>query len=388
MFHSVGNVNSSWSRRYLSINWRHFEHFCIYLKKQHYETLSLEEWYQYQDNKNSKSRTKTLVLTFDDGYLDNWVFAYPILKKYGLKGTIFINPEFVEPSGEPRANLEDCWTGRKGIHELESSGFLNWAEILLMDKNGVLDVQSHTMSHNFYFKSTKIIDFYIGQKEYDWMAWFYRPDRKPFYITKDQRNMVPYGTPVFEYGRSLGIRRFFPADNLNRFAIEFYDRSVKTDKLQKENLKQDFIKICNHFLDENASAGRWETEQETEKRYRYELFESKKIIEEKLNKKVEFLCWPGGGYNELSVKLSKEARYKASTLASKESINDIDNSGSYKRIPRFGLSSNIHTPKNIYALPYNAALVHWYKSLEVSIIYKIPIKFFSIIYKVWDKLIN
>ena len=47
---------------------------------------------------------KDIVLTFDDGYLDNWVFAYPLLEKYNLRGTIFVNPEFVDPSLEIRAN--------------------------------------------------------------------------------------------------------------------------------------------------------------------------------------------------------------------------------------------------------------------------------------------
>ena len=33
---------------------------------------------------------KPVVITFDDGYRDNYLYAYPILQKYGLKGTIFV----------------------------------------------------------------------------------------------------------------------------------------------------------------------------------------------------------------------------------------------------------------------------------------------------------
>jgi peptidoglycan/xylan/chitin deacetylase (PgdA/CDA1 family) len=387
MFHSIGCVNSSWSRNYLTIEWRHFESFCEYLVNNKIETLTLEEWYVFDPDLNTSSSRKKVVLTFDDGYLDNWVYAYPILKKYNLKGTIFINPEFVDPSEEPRANLDDYWKKEKSFHELKFLGFLNWAEIRLMDESKILDVQSHSMSHNFYFKNSQIIDIYTGQRKYDWMAWNYNPVRKPFYMNEDQRKMVPYGTPIFEFGRALSLRRFLPSEDLNQFAVDFYKQSVANSKDKTETFKQDFIAICDSFIANNTSALKRETDQEMELRYRYELFESKKIIEENLNKNVEFLCWPGGGYNELSIKLSIEAGYKASTLASSEDIGNLDNSILYKRIVRFGLSPNIHTPKKVYVIPYNKALVHWYKLRENSI-YKIPVKCFSITFKIWDKFFN
>lgn len=67
---------------------------------------------------------KPVLITFDDGYLDNYTNAFPILKKYGLKATIFIIPAFT------------------GVYP----NYLNWDQIKEMEQE-VFTVESHTLSH-------------------------------------------------------------------------------------------------------------------------------------------------------------------------------------------------------------------------------------------------
>lgn len=67
---------------------------------------------------------KPVLITFDDGYQDNYVFAYPILKRYGLKATIFLI------------------SGR-----VETPRHLNWSEIEEMRLSGLVDFGAHTESH-------------------------------------------------------------------------------------------------------------------------------------------------------------------------------------------------------------------------------------------------
>lgn len=349
MFHSVGNESGEWYRNWLSVSLNHFDIFCKYLAKKKYQTGFLEDWYKAQNNQSVDSN-KQIILTFDDGYLDNWVYVYPILKKYSLKGTIFINPEFVDPSNNVRFNIEDVWSGNISKNELSTLGFLNWPEIKAMDESGVIDIQSHSMSHNFYFHSNKINDIYTGQQKYDWIAWFLKPDRKPYYITEDQKNYVPYGFPVFEFGRALGLKRYFPDDRLIKYATSlFNDKSGIKDQSKT-------ISNLNNRLTEYP--GRFETDDEMESRYRYEIFESKRILEERLNKKVEYLCWPGGGYNQLSIKLSMDAGYKASTVASSDKYENKDKLGKYKRIIRFGLGSFMVIDGHRYLVRNKNWLVH------------------------------
>lgn len=57
--------------------------------KKHFTFISLEEWVN-KKNSNTPLPAKTCVLTFDDGWLDNYEFAWPILSKYNIPATIYL----------------------------------------------------------------------------------------------------------------------------------------------------------------------------------------------------------------------------------------------------------------------------------------------------------
>ena len=67
---------------------------------------------------------KPVLVTFDDGYIDNYTNAFPILKKYGLRATIFIIPAFI--SVYP--------------------GYMTWEQLKEMESNGIT-IESHTLTH-------------------------------------------------------------------------------------------------------------------------------------------------------------------------------------------------------------------------------------------------
>ena len=321
MLHSVGSNHTNWTGRHLSVDAVQFEALCQYLSSHNYKTDFLSRWYYLEDYPKEKTG-KELFLTFDDGYLDNLLVAYPVMKKYGVKGTIFVNPEFIDPSSGVRT-IKD--------NNGETLGFLNWDEICFLDKSGVFDIQSHSMSHNFYFKSDKMIDIHTQQNKYHWLAWINKPEKKYAWQLENQKSYTPYGYPVFEYYRALGLRRYFPDDTVVEKSIELY-------KSGKD--KEEIVKACTELLKEYP--GRFETDEEMTKRYKYELFDSKRILEERLDKKIDYLCWPGGGYNEISLRIAEEAGYLASTIASREGRKQVDNKGKeYKRIVRFGMDSTI-----------------------------------------------
>ncbi|MRJ07400.1 polysaccharide deacetylase family protein [Ornithobacterium rhinotracheale] len=79
------------TRDNLDVTIEAFENQLKYLKEKGFQT------YFFSDLKETpKIHTKSIILTFDDGFKNNLEYALPLLKKYGIKATIFLNTETIE----------------------------------------------------------------------------------------------------------------------------------------------------------------------------------------------------------------------------------------------------------------------------------------------------
>ena len=311
MYHSIGIPNKNWQWNYLTCPHEVFENQLKAMKKKGFHTISLQQLYDYM-NKGIDLPKNPVVLTFDDGYLDNWIFAYPLLKKYEFKGTIYVSPEFVDSRNIIRKNLEDVWRGEAKIDELETIGYLSWKEMEEMEKEGIMDIQSHTMTHTWYPLSNKIIDFRHPGDPYIWMTWNNNPTEKP-YLQIDKEELVNYGEPVYEYGRTIGIRRYFPDENLKEFMIIYVKERGGKDFFKSGDWGGELFEVLQKCSEKNQVNGRYETEEEYEKRIYYELQRSREIIKHKLNTEVKFLCWAGGAVTEKALKIAQDVGYISST---------------------------------------------------------------------------
>lgn len=87
----------------------HFEEHLQLLNELGYEYLFAEEW--------RLTSRPSVVLTLDDGYLDNYTNMFPLLKKYGAKATVFIVTDLIDTEG---------YMTRDMIKEMSASGLVSF----------------------------------------------------------------------------------------------------------------------------------------------------------------------------------------------------------------------------------------------------------------------
>jgi peptidoglycan/xylan/chitin deacetylase (PgdA/CDA1 family) len=118
-YHQINNTDHN----SLTLSNTEFEAQINYLYRTGYNPISpdqLADYLQY----GIALPPKPVVITFDDGYEDNYQVAYPILQKYHFTATIFIITDFVSHYGK----------------------YLTWQQIKQMSDQGI-SFQAHTLSH-------------------------------------------------------------------------------------------------------------------------------------------------------------------------------------------------------------------------------------------------
>ena len=118
-YHQVQNSHTS-----LAVPLADFEDQMHYLSTHGYISITPDELYSGLNGEIELPK-KPVLITFDDGYADNYTNAFPILKYYGMRATIFVIPAFV---GKYR-------------------NYLTWNELREMEDEGIITVESHTMNH-------------------------------------------------------------------------------------------------------------------------------------------------------------------------------------------------------------------------------------------------
>lgn len=124
MYHSIGEEGAALDGYGSKLNVlpATFEKQMKFLKNHNYKVIPLREFIE-KVKKGKKIPHKTIAITFDDGLKNNFLNAYPPLKKYNFPATIFAVTDFI---GKEK--------------------FLTPADINIMQENNIT-IGSHTTSH-------------------------------------------------------------------------------------------------------------------------------------------------------------------------------------------------------------------------------------------------
>ncbi|MDI6786391.1 MAG: polysaccharide deacetylase family protein [bacterium] len=100
MYHRVLNVDPDYpfDEDLISATPENFEAQMKYLNDQ-YKVITFDDLPSILNNKG-KNYDPKIIITFDDGYLDNYLYAYPILKKYQIPATIFLTTDYIDGKRE------------------------------------------------------------------------------------------------------------------------------------------------------------------------------------------------------------------------------------------------------------------------------------------------
>ncbi|MBQ7516352.1 MAG: polysaccharide deacetylase family protein [Schwartzia sp.] len=119
-YHKIENLHNS-----LSVLPEDFDRQMRYLQDNGFHVISPAELHAALAE-GAELPENPVLITFDDGYQDNYKNAYPILQKYGFRATIFVVTSFLDQA---------------------LPGYLTWAQAAEMEASGLIDIESHTVTH-------------------------------------------------------------------------------------------------------------------------------------------------------------------------------------------------------------------------------------------------
>lgn len=132
MYHSIPDeVASENAHPYFGIETavRVFESHMQILRDSRYRTVTTGEVVALA-NSPKKLRDRAVAITFDDGYRDFYVNAFPILQKYGFQATVYLPTRYVD-------DQTATFKGKK---------CMTWCQVRELRRHGIL-FGSHTISH-------------------------------------------------------------------------------------------------------------------------------------------------------------------------------------------------------------------------------------------------
>jgi len=181
-YHQVNNK----AHHLLTLSSQEFEAQMAYLQEAGYTTISPDQLVDHLQY-GASLPPNPILITFDDGYEDNYRNAYPILQKYNFTATIFLITDFVS----------------------NNNRYLTWDQVKKMKDNG-FSFGSHTLSHVFLANATDDDVLSELTKSREAMEW--RLNQKIEYLaypggTYDQR--------VIKMAKQVGYRAAFTI-NLGR----------------------------------------------------------------------------------------------------------------------------------------------------------------------------
>lgn len=128
MYHGITKSGGEESEYFISQS--RFENDLKWYKDHGYTSVLPSQLIAYVEN-GSRLPEKPVLLTFDDGYANNYLYAFPLLEKYQMKAVISLIGV-------------DSDIASDDIYRVPESCNLSWGEVAVMAKSGLVEFGNHT----------------------------------------------------------------------------------------------------------------------------------------------------------------------------------------------------------------------------------------------------
>jgi len=276
MYHGVNAEGGTrFNRRHASVAC--FKKQVSYLKR-HCSVISLNDFYEGKFD----SKKPNFALTFDDGYLNNYTYARPVLEQYQCPATFFI-------TGLNEAGDNILW-----------ADFVNIASVLTSEDIEIESELFQKRGNTYYSKET-------GKSLYE--------------VVKHQRA---------DYAYKLKVKTAFAkhVNFENEPAIKEYWQ-LMDDRQIAETSKSAFVKIGSHGYYHN-NLGSIAIESATD-----ELRQSKKYLENLVQYNITQVAYPDGSYTPGLITAAAQMGFNVQLAADHYLFNEKPDNPLIKK--RFGI---------------------------------------------------
>lgn len=257
--------------------------------KKHFELVSLSDWISAKEA-NEPLPKRACAITFDDGWLDNYEYAYPILRAHGAPATLF------------------------AVAEKIGTDFQFWpnilAHLLLQNQARVLE------QHPVFYSAVRQV---TGVPSVDGVAAVIHQLKS--YSDADIFNALE------ELNWRTIVGEPMPPALMN------WDQLCE---MQQSGLVEIGSHTCTHRRLTNAL---------TPAELEYEIIQSKFLLEKHLQSPVDLFCFPNGDYNELALSLVKK-HYRAS-VTTRRGINDSAAASMYE-LTRISIHDEVSCDRRLF----------------------------------------
>jgi hypothetical protein len=289
-----------------------FEAQLRYLRANGYRTLDADELEARLRGETGRGAGREVALTFDDATWTFWAYAFPLLQRYQARAILFAIAGLVPEDPTDYPSLDEVWAGRCTVDGLRGRGVVQplctWRELEALHASGIVDIQSHSLTHSLVPVSARVRDFV--HPAFD--AGLYANADLPLSSLDDPERperRLRLGAPVFEAASRLGGRaRFLEEPELGRAMTRHVEERGGAAFFERPAWRRELTAALAGWPERRGS---FESPEDGRDAIRRELVLSKACLERRLaGKTVRHFCYPWFESCALADGLAAEAGYR------------------------------------------------------------------------------